>query len=304
MSGGSEGLFGPWRSRVAYWRTLDARTLLKRGFAKMMRTVSYRINLRKLAYGLDKYSVSRFPDHYFERPESGAVNLDVKLQRVASGGPFEPVDVSMINSAAVSLLHGERRILEVGSGTGMFAHRAGSAYPQSSITASEFDSQAVAWARAHRGLPNVTFCSLPLESIEERSFDVVVALEVVEHIADYGSFLGQLSRVALRALISTPNKNRSALDSVAATPEYDQHVREWTAGEFYWVLRIFYDSVELYTVADFAVGLRMHRQDEHSTPALKQCSVLTREPVLIADCSLPRVLAHPGAITIRGFEGT
>ena len=33
-------------------------------------------------------------------------------------------------------------------------------------------------------------------------------------------------------------------------PPYYQHVREWTAGEFYWVLRLFYERVTLFAMPD------------------------------------------------------
>ncbi len=33
-------------------------------------------------------------------------------------------------------------------------------------------------------------------------------------------------------------------------PRYEQHVREWTAGEFHWVLRSFYAEVRIYAMPD------------------------------------------------------
>jgi hypothetical protein len=52
-------------------------------------------------------------------------------------------------------------------------------------------------------------------------------------VLDYGALLRELGRVAPRAVISTPNKNRSALGSIVPTPAFREHVREWTSGEFY-----------------------------------------------------------------------
>ena len=53
-----------------------------------------------------------------------------------------------------------------------------------------------------------------------------------------------------KAIITTPNKDKSLEHALASPPIYYQHVREWDAGEFYWILKMFYKRVELYAMPD------------------------------------------------------
>ena len=69
--------------------------------------LSYRRHVRRIAYYLNAYSISLQQDTYSERVETGPQNLDLKLERKAQGGPFEPYDVSLVNRAAVQLLGDE-----------------------------------------------------------------------------------------------------------------------------------------------------------------------------------------------------
>lgn len=112
---------------------------------------------------------------------------------------------------------------------------------------------------------------------------MVVALEVIEHIKDYVGFLKHLKRVAPKAIISTPNKNRSYNDSILSIPEYDEHVREWTAGEFYWVLRVFYKNVNLYTIKNINNNLKLVSLDKEYIPKIEETGILTKDHILVAE---------------------
>jgi len=114
---------------------------------------------------------------------------------------------------------------------------------------------------------------------------VVVCLELIEHLHDYGGFVASLSRWAPRAILSTPNKRGEALRAVARTPAFEHHVREWTAGEFYWVLRAFYRQVELYTLPRQAQQLRRAARDPAYRPILAPCGPLSTGESLLAVCS-------------------
>lgn len=65
----------------------------------------------------------------------------------------------------------------------------------------------------------------PIEKIPENSYDLVTAFDVIEHVVEDVNFLGQLCRIAKRAVfVSTPNFNVSrALNQ--------RHVREYTPVE-------------------------------------------------------------------------
>jgi len=273
--------------RIQRARKMGLVAALKRIREHLYYSLSPTLNLRRLVHILDRLSVQMFPDVYVERPETGPRNLDEKLARVAAGGPFEPLDVALVNRAAVQLIGNATRILELGSGTGLFAWLA-AADRHRVIVASESDPMTRDWAEANRSSPNIAYEQLRLEDVERDSFDLVVAIELIEHIWDFAYFLKNVAKVAPAAIITTPNKNASALGSVAATPAYGDHVREWTAGEYYWVLRAYYDNVRLYTLPDFRNQITASQKRNDYIPKVVRCSVLCREPALLAYCEKPR----------------
>ncbi len=184
---------------------------------------------------------------YIENPEVGPVNFEEKLNRVNQGLPFEWPNIISLNQTIVSLLGDAKNILEIGSGTGCFAWHA--AFDRSrTIVASEIDIKAKEWAINNRSVKNIQYVSKLLSEFKPDSFDIVVTIDVIEHIKDYPTFLEDLSRVAPKAIITTPNRNRDDQSSKANPPHYYQHVREWTTGEFYWILRTFYQDVQLFAM--------------------------------------------------------
>ncbi len=185
---------------------------------------------------------------YQENPEAGPMNMPDKLARQARGEPFEWPDILALNRTVASMTGGARRIVELGSGTGAFAWAAAE-NPDVHVTASEFDAAAHAWAAAHRSRANIRYVNGPV-SAADGPFDLLVTIEVVEHVADYAGFLASCCGLADKAIVTTPNKLRSATTATAGPPPYYQHVREWSAGEFYWVLRAFYRHVELFGMPD------------------------------------------------------
>jgi 2-polyprenyl-3-methyl-5-hydroxy-6-metoxy-1,4-benzoquinol methylase len=262
---------------------MSRRELLQRIGERLACRFGYRANIRRLAFRLDRYSRTLYDGPYRERAETGALNLAVKWERQALGGPFEPPIIVLINRAAAALVGARRSLLEVGSGTGLFAWFA-SEDEQRSIVASELDAGARQWAMAHRSRPNIAYCDRLLNAFDARSFDLVVAIEVIEHIADFGAFLSAATRVAPAGILTTPNKCSDPFRSIARTPAYAEHVREWTAGEFYWVLRAFYSDVELFTVPDAARQASALQRDYTYVPCLVPCSDLSCAEPLLALC--------------------
>jgi hypothetical protein len=280
-------LFTRGLARLSRARALGARESSVRVAAKLTHALGYRATVRRLAFWLDRYSRRMYDGPYVERPEGGPINLEVKLDRQRHGGPFEPLEVALVNRAAVGLIEdGQRKILEVGSGTGLFAWLAG-ADARRTIVASEFDAPASQWAAQHRSRPNIAYCNRSLEQCAAGEFDLVVAIEVIEHLNDFGPFLGALSRVAPAAIITTPNKGRTPFTGVDRTPAYSEHVREWTSGEFLWVLRAFYARVELFTIPDQRRQVAAMQATENYAPRIVPCSDLMCEESLIAVCRDP-----------------
>jgi SAM-dependent methyltransferase len=268
-------------------RAMDTGELLRRLATKVRHMVGYRATARRLAFALDRHSRALYDGPYVERPEAGPVNLNVKLERLRRGGPFEPYEIALVNRAATTLLQPQhRRILEIGSGTGMFAAAAARAAGRH-ITASELNAPARLWAAANRAAPNIDYVAHELGSVTAGQFDLVVAIEVIEHIDRFGPFVMALSQAAPAALITTPNKWCDPFRSVDRTPGYDEHVREWTAGEFLWVLRAFFGRVDLYTIPDRRDQAEQLRNDEQFTPRVARCSDLSCEEPLLALCTEP-----------------
>ena len=208
---------------------------------------------------------------YEENPEAGPVNWSEKASRVAAGGPFEWPNMVALNKAAVSLLGESKKIGEIGGGTGCFAWEA-SSDPTRFIVCSELDKEALAWAIANRRRPNISYVNRHLERADG-PFDIVVAVDVIEHIGDFRGFLESCVRLGPRLLVTTPNKGRAVGSVTTGPPEYYLHVREWTAGEFYWVLRTFYRSVTLYSMPDeFAPIIIPVKIDTGLTPLIALCA--------------------------------
>lgn len=225
---------------------------------------------------------------YTENPESGTVDFAEKLARQARGEPFEWPNIVALNQAVVTLLGDAKRIAELGGGTGCFAFEvANVAHPPSGvqgeagagaprvIVCSELDPAAHAWACEHRARPNVTFLNRPLTRADG-PFDVVVAVEVIEHVADFAAFLRTCAELAPRAILTTPNRSRGPRFDIPGPPETKKHVREWTAGEFYWVLRAFYKDVRLYAMPNpYVPDLVPIRVTDTLSPVVADC----REPL-------------------------
>ena len=192
-------------------------------------------------------SAQRHPS-YVERQEAGPVNLKDKLARQERGEPFEWPDIVALNQTVATMRGSARNIVELGGGTGTFAWHA-TQDPTVVVTCSEFDAQAHEWAVKHRSRSNLRYVNGPV-SPDQGPFDLAVAIEVIEHLTDFAGFLHVCAALAPRAIITTPNKLRSLQTATAGPPHYYQHVREWTAGEFYWVLRAHYDRVQLYAMPE------------------------------------------------------
>lgn len=281
-----EGSIHQARARWRRIRSMSRAELVSRIASKLSRVLSPKKNFRRVAFHLNRLSLTLYDDSYVERAECGPRNLEAKLDRLAAGGPFEPYSVTLVNRACGQLIGPAESIFEVGAGTGMFASIA-ARESRRKIVASEFDEPARTWAIEHRSAPNVQFTDRDLASLGRDEFELVVAIEVIEHVTDFGGLLRSLTEVAPRAIITTPNKFRSALDSVVSPPEFDEHVREWSAGEFFWVLRGFYDEVTMYTLPNMKRQVASLRRDPGYEPHLETCGVHESDESLIADCRKP-----------------
>lgn len=108
------------------------------------------------------------------------------------------------------------------------------------------------------------------------TFDVVVCIEVIEHVKDFDLLLNNLKKFynpKRRTIffISSPNRNSEKLGHDHPNNEY--HVREWTAGEAYEVMTKHFKSVTMYSAEKldtFAMNETVDG-DSKDTPVLLKC---------------------------------
>lgn len=208
---------------------------------------------------------------YVENPEVGGINLEEKENRKNAGGHFEWPNMVALNWACTKLVGSAESILEIGGGTGCFSYEV-SVLPSRKIVCVDMDENVINWARKNRHRENITYTSRELPE-DCGKFDLIVAIDVIEHIKDFPLFLRTCCRLADRAIITTPNRKRVESADTIGPPEYYQHVREWTAGEFYWVLRSFYKTVNLYSMPNIYLSeICSISINSELTPVIADCS--------------------------------
>ena len=123
----------------------------------------------------------------------------------------------------------------------------------------------------------VTFDHMDIlkDTREFLKFDIVVAIEIIEHIYDYKLFLETLIKKfdkrkegyeATEYFISTPNRNNKHIRK--DHPQNDYHVREWTQEEMVAVLSQYFKNVEIMNAKGVPVGDKL----DH-TPILARVSL-------------------------------
>jgi SAM-dependent methyltransferase len=141
-----------------------------------------------------------------------------------------------------------KRVLDAGCGTGYgSAELVRSAL---SVVGADISTDAVAFAREHYRLPSLSFEQASCTALPhpDGTFDLVVAFEVIEHLARWFEFLREVRRVLAPAgqlIVSTPNKLYYAESRrlVGANPF---HEHEFEFGEFQSELETVFPYVSLF----------------------------------------------------------
>jgi ubiquinone/menaquinone biosynthesis C-methylase UbiE len=127
-----------------------------------------------------------------------------------------------------------KRVLDLGCGSGYGA--AGLARQAHFLAGIDVAPDAIAYARAHHPLPNAHFLPASAAALPfaDRSYDLVTAFEVIEHVAQWRLLLDEARRVLHPKgvfLVSTPNKSYYA-ESRATKGPNPFHVHEFEFTEF------------------------------------------------------------------------
>lgn len=163
------------------------------------------------------------------------------------------VDIDLFNEhmaryAFAARLARGKRALDAGCGAGYGS--AELARGALSVVGIDCAAEAVEFAHAHYRAPNLTFKQAACGALPyaDASFDLIVAFEVIEHLADWPRFLEEARRTLApngQFIVSTPNKLYYG-ESRGAQGENPFHLHEFEFGEFRDALRGIFPHVSLF----------------------------------------------------------
>ena len=163
------------------------------------------------------------------------------------------VDVDLLNehmaryTFAARLARG-KRVLDAGCGAGYGSAELARAAEQ--VVGVDRAPEAIAFARAHYAGDNLSFEEASCEALphSDASFELVVAFEVIEHLADWRGFLREARRVLApngQLVVSTPNKLYYT-ESRGPDGANPFHVHEFDFAEFRAELTAVFPHVSLF----------------------------------------------------------
>ena len=141
----------------------------------------------------------------------------------------------------------DKRVLDAGCGTGYGS--AELAQSAADVVGVDIADDAIEYARENYPIPHLRFVESSCASVPfaPGSFDLLVAFEVIEHLADYRAFLDETARVLTHdglLIVSSPNKSYYASTRVETGPN-PFHEHEFEAGEFVRELERVFPNVRL-----------------------------------------------------------
>ena len=200
---------------------------------------------RRISVYFSPTDVSKFP--YKKNEEIGAINIEIKQDRLDRGEVFEWPNIVELNLLCQEF-SANKQVLDIGCGTGCAAHAMSK--NASDVVAIEPDEATLQWAIRNRSASNLRYVlgkSSDLDS--DGTFDLITSIDVIEHVDDYLHLIldcVRLLRPSGTLLLTTPNRNRDKPGKLC--PEYPYHVQEFSASDLYFVLNMFFDEIELYSL--------------------------------------------------------
>ena len=145
----------------------------------------------------------------------GTPELGITGERTVPGIPAENYWFRRHEAVYAALPHHvprpPRRVLDAGSGEGYGVAAMAHLWDAAEVVGVDYDAAAVEHARGTYGSSRCSFVRGPLTSIplQDNGFDLLVSLQVIEHIWTPGELLGELARVGrpgATVVVSTPNR--------------------------------------------------------------------------------------------------
>jgi len=145
----------------------------------------------------------------------GTPELGITGERTVPGIPAENYWFRRHEAVYAALPHyvprPPRQVLDAGSGEGYGVAAMAHLWGAAEVVGVDYDAAAVEHARGTYGSSRCSFLRGPLTSIplQDNGFDLLVSLQVIEHIWTPRELLGELARVGrpgATVLISTPNR--------------------------------------------------------------------------------------------------
>jgi hypothetical protein len=198
--------------------------------------------------------VTDFPGVYRENSPAVPRKLSEYVDEAGDDGEIEPPETLALNKAVARFIGSAHSIVNVGSVSAAF-ERFAAVDRRLELVANVRDESFVEWARGVSSFENVKYCPGELSTLLEKNerFDLALAIGVIDRQQGFSKFLHDLSQLADRVIVTASNKARDHKSLMAPGPIDHERIREWTAGEFYWVLKSHFDVVELYAMPDPAV---------------------------------------------------
>jgi SAM-dependent methyltransferase len=170
-----------------------------------------------------------------ERLVPGEVNVDLLNEHMAR------------YAFAARLARG-KNVLDAGCGAGYGSAELAEA--ASSVVGVDVAPEAIGFAAEHYQLPNLRFeqASCTALPYSDGAFDLVVAFEVIEHLADWRTFLAEVRRVLApngQLVVSTPNRLYYT-ESRGLQGANPFHVHEFDFAEFSTELQTVFPHVSLF----------------------------------------------------------
>lgn len=141
-----------------------------------------------------------------------------------------------------------KNVLDIGCGSGYGADLIAS--KASEVIGVDISEEAVNYARQHCKRKNIKFYvgdAINLNFLKDGELDVIISLEVIEHIPNYFQYLKEIRRLLKDdgiLIISTPNKKYHSPDY--EKPKNPFHVTEFWLDDLEKLLRKYFRDVKLY----------------------------------------------------------